>query len=128
MSKLVLYFVVTGAINIAVAAKKPIYQATFHLKQDGKVLESSSVTVEEGRGGAVNSITENGYGTAFGVTVKPTQTKQVEVDYRFKSLMGTRNIEIAKGAAAFELSKAEVNKFEDSSGNHFQLEVTISKK
>lgn len=109
------------------AANKPIYQVVYHLSEKGKIIKSSSVIIEEGQAGEVKS-DSGAESESLAVTVKPSSTKFLSVDYRYKNVKAGKSIELAKTAVALTPGSSETNDFKDSSGNDFQLKITVTKK
>ena len=109
------------------AASKPVYQVVYHLSEKGKVIKSASVIIEEGKAGEVKSQADAEL-ESLAVTVKPASENTLLVDYRYKSAKNGKSIELAKTAVALASGASETTDFKDSSGNDFQLKVTVTKK
>jgi hypothetical protein len=109
------------------AANKPAYQVDYHLSEKGKVIGSSRLIIEEGVGGQIRTGSDADF-NSMAVTVKPSTANLLSVDYRFKSMKNGKSIELAKTAVALAPGASETNDFKDSSGNGFELKITVTKK
>lgn len=65
--------------------------------------------------------------TSFNVTVVPALKDSISVSYRFTMLDGKRTVELAKTNIAMALGTAEKTHLQDSSGNDFELRVTVKR-
>ena len=113
-----------SSIAFPVLAPPPIWQVVYHLSEKGKIINSSSVIIQEGTAGEIKNSAPPKEESLWAI-VKPLSAAKVSVDYRFKIIKNGETLEIAKANLPFTPGATETNDFKDSGGHDFHLEVKI---